>query len=158
MEEVKKPEGFGSVTAICYIEGNSHANGALAFATSHGYINFILSLSDDLSRSTNRVETFILKGQPNVISMKGLLMESHSEKENETKHVYNFVVNSILGLSSIQCDVGAGTAAAKKASPDPIEIVNTYKKQDDCELNSAMGLYTCFNGGSQMLSLMEDKD
>ena len=85
-------------------------------------------------------------------------MESHSEKENETKHVYNFVVNTSLGLSSIQCDVGAGTAAAKKTSPDPIEIVNTYKKQDDCELNSAMGLYTCFNGESQMLSLMEDKD
>lgn len=68
-------EKTGSVTAVCYIEGNSHADGALAFATALGQINFILSLSDDLSRSTNRVETFILKGQPKVIAMRGMLAE-----------------------------------------------------------------------------------
>ena len=63
-------------------------------------MNFILSLSDDLSRSTNRVETFILKGQPKVISMRGMLIEQHS-KENETRHVYNFIVQTSLGIYSI---------------------------------------------------------
>ena len=108
-------QGFGSVTAICYIEGNSHACGALAFGTSLGYINFILSLSDDLSRSTNRVETFILKGQPKIISMRGLLMEAHSGKENETRHFYNFIVMTTVGIYSIQCDVAGSTSSASKA-------------------------------------------
>ena len=61
-ESAEQEKGFGSVTSICYIDGNSHANGALAFATSLGQINFVLCLLDDLSRSTNRVETFVLKG------------------------------------------------------------------------------------------------
>ena len=46
------------VAAICYVEGNNHAGGALAFCTAHGQINFVLFLQADLSRSTNRVETF----------------------------------------------------------------------------------------------------
>ena len=54
--------GFGQVTAISYIEGNYHASGALVFGTSLGYLNFVLAVSEDMSRSTNRVETFILKG------------------------------------------------------------------------------------------------
>lgn len=53
--------------AISYIEGNNYANPALAFATSNGYINFILSMSDDLSRSTNRVETYKLKGKARIV-------------------------------------------------------------------------------------------
>ena len=75
--------------AISYIEGNNYANPALAFATSNGYINFILSMSDDLSRSTNRVETYKLKGKARIVQMKGLMVEVHTTEEesggNETK-------------------------------------------------------------------------
>ena len=160
-------EKTGSVTAVCYIEGTSHADGALAFATALGQINFILSLSDDLSRSTNRVETFILKGQPKVIAMRGMIAEVQSDKENETRHVYCFLVMTATEhLYSIQCDASSSQqASTAKASQAPIEIIATYKRREDSELATAIGLYSCFNTtGAAMtkspylVALMEDKD
>ena len=98
------------MTAICHLEGNNHSSGALAFATAHGQLNFVLSLSADLSRSTNRVETFTLKPcqRSPIISMRGLLIETSSATENETKHLYCFLAMTESGLvHSIQVETGA---------------------------------------------------
>ena len=90
MEPEDNIYGFGQVSAISFIEGNNYANGAIAFATSNGFFNIILNLSDDLTRSTNRVETFILKGKhQKIVAMKGVMSEVHTTEDeeggNETK-------------------------------------------------------------------------
>ena len=61
-EESAENPLFGSVTAICYAEGNNQVNGCLAFGTSLGYLNFVFGVADDFSKASNRVETFQLKG------------------------------------------------------------------------------------------------
>ena len=87
------------VTSICFVDGNQHANGALMFATAQGQLNFILSVSADLARSTNRVESFKLKDKWRgaVVASKCLLAEVTSSSENETKHLYVFVIMTTLG-------------------------------------------------------------
>ena len=80
-------------------------------------------------------------------------MEAHSGKENETRHFYNFIVMTSAGIYSIQCDVAGSTSSASKTqaaanTPRPIEIVATYQKRDGIELDSAIGVYTCFSGGT----------
>ena len=117
------------MTAICHLEGSSHSNGALAFATAHGQINFVLSLSNDLSRSTNRVETFMLKPAQRsaIVAMRGLLLETDSEKENVTKHLYCFLVMTAAGqLHSIQVETGSDQESSPGQSvPPSVEIKAT---------------------------------
>ena len=75
-------------------------------------------------------------------------MEAQSGKENETRHFYNFIVMTTLGLYSVQCDVGSGSKAVSPANvPEPIEIVSTYQKRENVEIESAMAVYTCFSDG-----------
>jgi len=146
-------------------------NGALAFGTSLGYINFILSLSEDLSRSTNRVETFQFKGQPKIMAIRGLVEEVQSDTvAEESKHVYTFIVKTVTEVVSVQCDAAqaqSGNKGQQKAAPLPIEIKATYQKRDDSEFDNAIGLYTCFRANQQgsrqtssscVVSFMEDKD
>lgn len=78
------------------------------FGTSLGYLNFIFSLSNDLSRSTNRVETYQLKGSPKILAMKGTIEEKHSDTiGEESKHIYTIVVMTETGLLSLQCDAAS---------------------------------------------------
>ena len=41
-------------------------------------------------------------------------MEAHSGKENETRHFYNFIVMTTVGIYSVQCDVAGSTSSASK--------------------------------------------
>ena len=54
-------------------------------------------MSDDLSRSTNRVETFVLKDKAKVIAMRGYIAEVSSDTTNDTKYFYNFIAMTNFG-------------------------------------------------------------
>lgn len=107
--------------------------------------------------------------------MRGMLIEKEG-KENETRHVYNFIVQTTLGIYSVQCDASPGPANVKQAVvkaqkgesgsqtslPSAVEIVATYPRRSDCELDAQMALLTCFSQGDHrskaLLGLLEDKD
>ena len=62
-------------------------------------------MSDDLSRSTNRVETFVLKDKAKVIAMRGYIAEVSPDTTNDTKYFYNFIAMTNFGqIHTIQCE------------------------------------------------------
>ena len=80
--------------------------------------------------------------------MRGLIQEVHSENVADNKQVYTFIVKTVTGIVSIQCDAtqtqSNNNSAQKKLVPLPIEIRATYKRREDCDLDNVIGLYTCF--------------
>ena len=53
------PTVYGDVTSICYVDSLQNKE-ALAWGTSNGFFSVVLKLNEDLSKSSNRVETFYI--------------------------------------------------------------------------------------------------
>lgn len=65
---------FGDVTSICYIESQTDTE-AIGFGTSNGFFSVVLKLNEDLSKSSNRVETFYIPNKERINCVKGLCMQ-----------------------------------------------------------------------------------
>ena len=48
---------------------------AIAWGTSNGFFSVVLKLNDDLSKSSNRVETFYIPNKEKINCIKGLIMQ-----------------------------------------------------------------------------------
>ena len=49
---------FGEVTSFCYLKETAHSKAAIGFGTSKGFINFVLSIGQDLTRYYSAVESY----------------------------------------------------------------------------------------------------
>ena len=68
------PTVYGDVTSICYVDSNENKE-AIAWGTSNGFFSVVLKLNDDLSKSSNRVETFYIPNKEKINCIKGLIMQ-----------------------------------------------------------------------------------
>ena len=59
------PTVYGDVTSICYIDSSENKE-ALAWGTSNGFFSIVLKLNEDLSKSSNRVETFYIPNKEKI--------------------------------------------------------------------------------------------
>lgn len=69
-----RPTMFGDVTSICYVESRSDTD-AIAFGTSNGFISVVLKLNEDLTKASNRVETFYIPNKERINCVRGLCMQ-----------------------------------------------------------------------------------
>ena len=90
---------FGDVTSICYVDSQND-NEAIAFGTSNGFFSVVLKLNEDLSKSSNRVETFYIPNKERINCIKGLCMQIQKD-EQQLKDIYNFLVLTSANLYSI---------------------------------------------------------
>ena len=70
------------MTAVSYAEETPDSGAALGFGTSHGYLNVITNLADDLTRSTNRVETFQIKSKEEILAVRALTVATQDANQN----------------------------------------------------------------------------
>ena len=59
------PTVYGDVTSICYVDSSENKE-ALAWGTSNGFLSIVLKLNEDLSKSSNRVETFYIPNKEKI--------------------------------------------------------------------------------------------
>lgn len=69
-----RPTMFGDVTSISYIESRSDTD-AIAFGTSNGFISVVLKMNEDLTKASNRVETFYIPNKERINCVRGLCMQ-----------------------------------------------------------------------------------
>ena len=139
---------FGDVTSICYVDSNND-NEAIAFGTSNGFFSVVLKLNEDLSKSSNRVETFYIPNKEKINCIKGLCMQMKKD-DQQMKEIYNFLVLTSANLYSIQTDIEVERQNRTKDLP-PIDIKKQYLKTSSSKVKTTtvdfdnqFGLYTCF--------------
>ena len=158
-----RPTMFGDVTSICYVESHTDTD-AIAFGTSNGFISVVLKLNEDLTKASNRVETFYIPNKERINCVRGLCMQAQQD-ESELKAIYNFLVLTNANLYSIQTDIDVEKQHRTK-DMNPIDIKNQYVKKSksaDVEFDTQFGLYSCFKqgtkgGNSCLIGIVVDKD
>mmetsp|Transcript_39518 Transcript_39518/g.51739 ORF Transcript_39518/g.51739 Transcript_39518/m.51739 type:complete len:83 (+) Transcript_39518:1015-1263(+) len=68
-----------------------------------------------------------------IVAMRGLLVEAESDRENETKYSYNFLVMTTAGqVHSIQVETASslGSSPGKTALAPSIDIKASYSKKE----------------------------
>ena len=158
---------FGDVTSICYVDSNND-NEAIAFGTSNGFFSVVLKLNEDLSKSSNRVETFYIPNKEKINCIKGLCTQMKKD-DQQMKEIYNFLVLTSANLYSIQTDIEVERQNRTKDLP-PIDIKKQYLKSSSSKVKTTrvdfddqFGLYTCFKqgtkgGSSCLVGIVVDKD
>ena len=124
---------FGDVTSICYVDSQND-NEAIAFGTSNGFFSVVLKLNEDLSKSSNRVETFYIPNKERINCIKGLCMQIQKD-ENQLKEIYNFLVLTSANLYSIQTDIEVERQNRTKDLP-PIDIKKQYLKTSSSKVKT----------------------
>ena len=71
---------FGDVTSICYVD-SSNNNEAIGWGTSNGFFSVVLKLNEDLSKSSNRVETFYIPNKERINCVRGLCMQIQKDEQ-----------------------------------------------------------------------------